>query len=236
MTKHRRAVSALTMKRLMQESDSCCAFCDQRDVATFETHHIDDNPTNDAFENLIIVCGSCHTKITRGIISPADVVTRKRELAWRSRPEQKNRAAVNVTIQGSSFKGDIAQNITKISTNRSPRVIHPPGSIGANLAMKAYVDYLIKGYFTYRKADSSYGRRTRFSHSVIHKNIQRDLGGKTFFLPEGKFDDLVQYLKDHIDATIQGKRNRSSRIDNYHSFQDHCSQFGLGTTSKSSVQ
>lgn len=235
MTKPRKGVPALTQKRLLQESESHCPFCDETDVATFEYHHLDEDPSNNDFTNLIVACSSCHTRITRGIISTADVLTKKRQLQWRGQYVSTEKARVNVNIQGSSFVGDIAQNITKITTTRTPRVAHPPGSIGANISMKAYVDYLINRYFTYRKADASYGRRTRFSHSVIHTNIQRDFGAKTFFLPEQRFDALVQSLKVNIDRTIQGKRNISRGIPNYHSFEDHCKEHRLGPTTGSSV-
>jgi hypothetical protein len=222
MGKTRKAISALKQKQLLQEADSQCPFCQDRDVSTFEFHHIDGDPSNGALANLIVACSSCHTRVTKGVISEADVVTKKRELCWTSQSRRDTgQTAVNVTITSSSFHGDIAQNITKISGVKAPRIAHPSGSIGANLAMKGYLDYLLGRYFDYRKADSSYGRKTRFSHAVIHKNIEREFGAKTFFLPEGSFGSLVAYLARHIDSTIQGRRNGARSIQNYHSFQEH---------------
>jgi hypothetical protein len=227
MARLRRRLTPLLQKQLQQESNSCCSFCEERDVSTFEFHHIDEDPSNNAPENLIVACSSCHTRITKGLISLADVLTKKREQQWMSQFRKPDNGGVHVNVQNSIFKGDVAQTITKISTPRAPRIAHPPGSIGANLPMKAYVDYLLKRYFTYRKADASYGRRTPFSHSVIHQNIERDFGAKTFFNPESRFPSMVAYLQEHIDATIQGKRNTSKGASNYHSFDEHCHAFDL---------
>jgi hypothetical protein len=149
----------------------------------------------------------------------------KNELYRMSKSQHSDaQAAVSVNIIGSSFSGDIAQNITKISTAKSPKIIHPPGSIGANLPMKGYIDYLIGRYFDYRKQDKSYGRVIRFSHAVIHKNIEKQFGAKTFFLPEHVFHSLVEYLTHCIDRTIQGRRNRNVGVPNYHSFDEHCTR------------
>lgn len=228
MARMRKTISALKQKQLLQEADSQCPFCQDRDVSTFEFHHIDGDPSDDDLTNLIVACSSCHTRITKGILSEADIITKKRELYWTSQARRNTgQAAVNVNITSSSFHGDIAQSITKISGVKAPRIVHPPGSIGANLAMKGYIDYLIGRYFDYRKADWSYGRKILFSHAVIHKNIEREFGGKTFFLPESTFRSLVTYLAWHIDNTIQGRRNGSSGIRNYHSFEEHCSKYDL---------
>lgn len=226
MVKVRKAVSSLKQKQLLQESDSQCAFCPQRDVSTFEFHHIDEDPSNNEFDNLIVVCSSCHTRITKGILSQADVGTKKRELAWTARSHRQN-SAVSVNVLASSFRGDIAQNITKISGVRAPKIAHPVGSIGANLRLRGYVDYLIGRYYEYRRIDCRYGRTGKISHAVLHKNIEREFGAKTFFLPEERFSALVAYLTRHIDNTIQGRKNSAARNLNYHSFEEHCRKHSL---------
>ncbi|HUT17417.1 MAG TPA: hypothetical protein VMW84_03875 [Acidobacteriota bacterium] len=88
-------------------------------------------------------------------------------------------------------------------------------------------DVLIGRYFDYRKADRSYGRHSRFSHAVIHKNIEREFGAKTFFLPEHAFRNLVGYLTRHINNTIQGRINLRWGILNYHGFEEHCAMHKL---------
>ena len=135
----------------------------------------------------------------------------------------------SVVVDNSVIMGDVANTITNISMKKhsSKAPPHPQGSIGANLAMKAYADYLIGRYFDFKTADSSYGMNTKFSYAVIHRNIQKTLGGRTFYLPESKFQDLVEFLRSHIDNTIQGKVNRKKGMKNYHSFQEHIAKFQL---------
>lgn len=228
MTKIRKKISTLNQKKLLQEADSQCPFCNERDVATFEFHHIDGDKSNSDPKNVIIVCSSCHTKIHRGVISEADVYTKKQEIFWSCKDrDNKKDSIINITMNSSSNKGDIAQNITKIYSKKTPKFTHTKGSIGANLDMKAYIDYLIKRYYDYRKADRSYGKKTNFTHSIIHVNIQRELGAKTFFLKEDKFEKLVSYLYRKIDKTMLGRNNKSKNTKNYHSYKEHCRSYEL---------
>ena len=228
MARKRKRLTPVKQKQLMQEAHSQCPFCQERDVSTFVFHHIDGDPSNDELTNLIVVCSSCHARIANGVVSKADVIIRKQQLHSDSQLKPREAgAAVNVNIASSSFHGDIAQNIIKISGSKAPRTAHSPGSIGANVRQKAYIDYLIARYFQYREADPSYGRQSRFSHAVIHRSILSTFGGKTFFLPEHVFAPLVDYLSEHIDKTIQGRRNQRKGVPNYHSFEEHCIKFGL---------
>lgn len=212
-----------TEKRAFQQACSACVFCREAEVASLQIHHIDGDPSNNDLSNLLVVCGTCHGKITGGVLSEADVSLHKRmaELGAVAQPQGMNEKAVNVNVVSSNFHGDIAHTITKISSPKAPRVQHPPGSIGANLEMKGYVDYLISRYYDYRKADAAYGVKRRFSHAVIHRNIEKKFGYKTFFMPYRLFEDLVAYLQDCIDRTIQGKRNSKGKRKNYHSFKEH---------------
>ncbi|MDO8722538.1 MAG: HNH endonuclease signature motif containing protein [Syntrophales bacterium] len=229
MAKQRKDIPKLTQKRIYQEAGSRCAFCQESEVTSLAIHHMDSNPENNIEDNLILVCSNCHGKITHGVLSQADVVFKKREVHWGSgNYGSKPGTPVSVVVDNSVIIGDVANTITKISTKKnSLKVLHPQGSIGGNLTMKAYVDYLIGRYFEFKKADSSYGRNMNFSHAVIHRNIQKALGGRTFYLPEDKFQDLVKFLQGHIDQTIQGKVNRKKGVTNYHSFQEHIEKYEL---------
>ena len=83
-----------------------CGFCPEQEIASLQVHHIDSDPTNNILENLIIVCATCHTKITGGVISEADVRTKKREVEWLHGKQVAHRptAAVSVSITGSTFR------------------------------------------------------------------------------------------------------------------------------------
>ncbi len=223
MAKNRITLSKTMEKRAFQQASSTCAFCPEREVASLQVHHIDGDPANNVIENLLVVCANCHTKITRGVISEADVRTKKREIEWLyvQRTDSAHPAAVNVSIAGSTFKGDIAQNMTKIVTPKPPRTAHPPGSLGADIRKKGYIDYLLTQYFDFRKADGCYGSGRPFSYAEIHRTIQREFGHKTFFMPVEYFDQLVSFLQFRIDRTILGKHNSSRGIPNYHSYEHH---------------
>lgn len=230
MAKQRKEIPRMTQKKIYQEADSCCAFCQEREVSTLTIHHIDSNPENNMERNLILVCGNCHGRITHGVLSQADVMLKKNELFWHGKSSGgRSLAPLSVVVDNSVIMGSVANSITNIFAKNQPMKAppHPQGAIGADPAMKAYVDYLVKRYYDFRKADSSYGRTGRFSHAVIHSNIQNALGGKTFYLPEGKFVELVQFLQHRIDQTIQGKVNHKKGVPNYHSFQEHIARYGF---------
>ena len=80
--KKRRTKSSNTLwGRLFQEAGHHCAFCPETVIESLQLHHIDEDPSNNNFENLILACASCHTKITAGVILEADVRIKKRQLA-----------------------------------------------------------------------------------------------------------------------------------------------------------
>lgn len=224
MPKKRVAIPKSTEKRVYQQFTSRCGFCIETEIVSLQTHHIDGDPSNNALENLFVICGSCHGKVTGGVISEADVRLRKRQIEWMPVLPTDNSSRGElpvVSVQHSTVMGDVAQNITKITSPKAPKILHPSGSVGANILMKGYIDYLLKRYFSHRKADSSFGRQTRFSHAEIHTSIQSAFGYKTFFMPSDYFHELVQFLQGRIDRTILGKTNLSKGIRNYHSFEDH---------------
>jgi hypothetical protein len=62
---------------LQKEINSICALCPSQDVDHFEIHHIDENPSNNIISNLLMVCPTCHSKITKGDISRQVVIEKK---------------------------------------------------------------------------------------------------------------------------------------------------------------
>ena len=69
-----------TRSELQKEINSICPFCDSDEVGHFEIHHIDENPSNHVMENLILVCPTCHSKITKDDISRQEVIDRKQNI------------------------------------------------------------------------------------------------------------------------------------------------------------
>lgn len=89
----------------------------------------------------------------------------------------------------------------------------------ASTPQRAYVDYLIKRLTDFRAAGKSYGQQ--FAGEVsIHSTarIARATLKCDLYEPS-KFEDVCQYLKSKIDATIQGKTNHAKGVPNYHAFE-----------------
>ena len=79
MAKKRIRLPKALEKRIFQEAGSKCVFCPESDVVILEVHHIDGNPANNAFENLLLVCPTCHAKV--GGMSLESVRLKKRQLS-----------------------------------------------------------------------------------------------------------------------------------------------------------
>jgi hypothetical protein len=101
---------------------------------------------------------------------------------------------------------------------------YPEGCIGANLAKRNYVKYLVERYNHYREADARFGRTTRFHYSVLFKNVESLFKAPTYFIPENRFGELADYLQDRIDSTILGRVNHKRGIRNYESFDEYVMQ------------
>lgn len=82
MSKNRIRIPQINKIRaiLQQEINSKCPFCENLDVGHFQIHHIDENPDNNVEENLILICPTCHSKITKRDISIEEVVKIKSNL------------------------------------------------------------------------------------------------------------------------------------------------------------
>lgn len=71
---------------LQKEINSKCPFCSNEDVGHFQIHHIDENPFNNDFINLLMLCPICHSKITKKDISPQEVIVKKESLNTQIKP------------------------------------------------------------------------------------------------------------------------------------------------------
>lgn len=219
----RKAIPALLVKKLFHEAATSCPFCGHADVASLQIHHINEDPDNNEFMNLIVVCANCHSKITHGEISMADVDTKKRVLIFRGNARKTPAAGSQheIHVTGGRIENSIIANTVRISGRRPPKMQYPSDSIGADVIRKGYIDYLIKRYFDYKKLDAYYSNNQKFNHAEIHNTVFHNFKAKTFFIPVGRFEELSDYLKFRIDRTIAGKRNQSNGVRNYDSFDEY---------------
>ena len=110
----------------------------------------------------------------------------------------------------------------KIGSRSRTKIAHPQGSIGADLMKRNYVQYLVARYNRFREADARFGRtKTRFSYAFIFKRIEAEFKAPTYFIPVGRFVELVDYLQARIDQTILGKKNRAHGHRNYETFDEY---------------
>ncbi|WP_443936841.1 HNH endonuclease signature motif containing protein [Pedobacter sp. MW01-1-1] len=86
--KKRTAIPNISKVRaeLQQEINSSCPFCNGKAVGHFQIHHIDEDPTNHKFENLLLLCPTCHSKITKGDITSQEVFDMKSKIAKATSP------------------------------------------------------------------------------------------------------------------------------------------------------
>ncbi len=72
---------------LQKEIGSVCPFCQNKDVDHFEFHHIDENPENNEVSNLLMLCPTCHSKITKGDITKEEVIKVKQRVSGELKPK-----------------------------------------------------------------------------------------------------------------------------------------------------
>ena len=85
--KTRKTIPYKIKATLQKEIGSLCPICTNKDVGHFEIHHIDENPGNNELSNLIMLCPTCHSKITKGDISKEEVLKTKRKISGETKPK-----------------------------------------------------------------------------------------------------------------------------------------------------
>jgi len=78
--KKRKTIPQKTKALLQKEIKSKCPNCSNEEVDHFQIHHIDENPENNEFSNLLMLCPTCHSKITKKDISMKTVIKIKKNL------------------------------------------------------------------------------------------------------------------------------------------------------------
>ena len=102
----RKAPTARDKKRLQQEINSQCPFCRSTEVENFHFHHIDEDPGNSVFENLLMLCPMCHSKVTAGEITQDEVMLRKSIVAH-----------ISGSIQTSKLDAETLRELDKIQSS-----------------------------------------------------------------------------------------------------------------------
>ena len=98
---------------LQKEIGSVCPFCQSKDVDHFEFHHIDEQPENNQISNLLMLCPTCHSKITKGDISNEEIIKTKRRVSGELKPKLPKEVEELLT------KGKVTRNESKLNEARS---------------------------------------------------------------------------------------------------------------------
>lgn len=221
------------------EAQSCCPWCERpmRDDEV-EFHHIDEDPSNNAFENLILVCRNHHGQISSKAIPYWEVILKKQILCNRFEMERlgflkpqaspkTSKASTGPTI-GRDNNG-IAANQVHVENlhlhrekkNRGRREI-TPGLIEADPDMRTYANYLVKKYIAWRQKGKIVDKR-KFDPGSAHGILGKGYGSpdSVFLIPQARFPKWVEAAQKKIDRTAFGLINKGKRIRNYHSWEEH---------------
>lgn len=226
MAKEKRApIKAQIKHSLMDECDSACAECRATKQSTLEFHHIDGDRSRSVYENLIVLCASCHSEYSRGSKSESDAHLLKR-MAQAGKLAPRIGSEPHFSVKNNS--GVVARQVgtvnLKVSKSGSKPIV--PGTIGADGDMRSYADYLIKRYIDWRKKSDTQLRnmgtpvRKPFAAGAAHGILGEGFGvsNSVNFIAEGRFFDWVLSAQAKIDRTVWGKINRHR---NYHSWEEH---------------
>lgn len=138
------------------------------------------------------------------------------------KPKRGKKSKLSQNVKGNNnttVQADKIGNLTIKMTGKKAPSIQPLDVVGANVEMRAYLEYLVSRYMDWRMDGIKRGIDTRpFHPSMIHRDIKREFGARTYLVPQGRFQDLVDYLHERINDTIKGRNNPHR---NFHSYEEH---------------
>jgi hypothetical protein len=211
-------------KLIYQEANSSCAFCGERNVAALEIHHINsraDGGGNEP-ENLLLVCGNCHGRITDGDISVHEVYSIKLRLqhggASGGAAKEVRPASNVISFRARSNSGIVANNLRIHTTGRGLKIQPPPDTLNSDRDRLNYIKYLVDRYNEFKKSEPN---AASFSYAVIYGAIKREFKCDWKLIPLDKFHGLASYLQNRIDRTWLGKINKTKGRRNYSSFDEY---------------
>ena len=214
---------------LQKEIDSICPFCGNSDVGHFEIHHIDENPSNNEISNLLLLCPTCHSKITKQDITAEEVKSKKASLDLRNRDKV---SPANDSTQIVKFHGPVENAIVGnknrvIIRNSSRKVVskYPEGSIGSDNLKAKYVSYLITKYHEFQEYQIGKGNMNYAIFPSKLKSLFKIGKSRTINnVPLERFEELTKYIQDRVDGTKLGRIRKKRNQKNYSMFEEYVSQ------------
>lgn len=116
--------------------------------------------------------------------------------------------------------GAIQAETVNLKTTKSKVTFSPPeGSVGSNLSMASYIEYLISKYQDFQKLDKA--KEGKRKYLLIYNAIKREFKCKWQLVPESHFERLVNLLQRRIDNSKVGRIRKSRGQKSYHSYAEH---------------
>lgn len=210
-------------KKIYQEANMTCPNCGERDVSTFEIHHI--QPFSEVRKheekNLILLCSNCHANATAGELSEIEVLRLKLELMAGSlkTPSKKEPIVSNViSLESVRNQGVIANNVTVKGSSAKVTQLPTPDSIASSLTHRNYAKYLIDRYHSFKVAEVG---KNGMKYAVFYGSIKRKFGAKWDSIPLDRFCELSEYIQKRIDKTVLGKSHKSQGLKSYSSYEEY---------------
>lgn len=211
--------------RLLQETNSNCAFCSFSDAGLLEFHHIDNDNSNTIFENLIAVCPTCHSKITYNEISQKTVLEIKQKLKFNNMEKEKTSENTTFNINSENINNSVLGNNNKVNVTIKKQVVKKnkfvEGELGYETLKANYVSHLINRYNDYKtnevgKENMRYG----VFQASLKKHFKIGTTRTLNNLPVEKFEELVTIIQCRINGTTFAKKLGKGH-KNYSTFEEY---------------
>lgn len=187
-------------------------------------HHIDENPENNDLANLLMLCPTCHLKITKGDISRSDVEnTKNLVVVGKQSGETKMGNVINFNDKiGSTVVGD-NNKVTVNVKQKTKKSKYSAGSLGANNDKTNYISYLITRYHEYKKWEVG---KKKMNYAIFQSGLKKKYKirkTRTLYnIPETKFEELASEIQKRISGTVLANVNRSKdQFKNYLSYDEY---------------
>lgn len=213
---------------LQMECGSVCPFCPSTAVGEFEIHHIDEDHSNNEMDNLILLCPTCHAKVTKCEISMADVRYRKLELKFKHLETMtKEKEEKSVRVKGNRNTTVVGNNnVTNIHqpTKTKIKKVYRPGSIGENVHMVGYVGHLIDRYKVFKKIECDQ-KGIKMNYAAFSAKLKKEfkVGVSNTYkdIPAERFEEVIAYIQKRIGGTMQGRINKSKGYKLFSTYEEY---------------
>lgn len=229
--KDRVRVPARVRALLQQETESKCPICGSLDVGEFQIHHLDGRPDNNIEYNLLLLCPTCHAKLTNGALSPEVAYQAKKKVYDHRIENEKGEMDVpRIAVSNSTFQNRGAVVIgdhAKIIQHKKIIKKYPDGSIGSDTVKANYISYLISRYNEFAE---HYRGKGGVNYAILPSRIKKHFkigGNRTYnHIPISQFDDVIAFVQAAILNTKIG-RMRKGKQRLFSTYDEYCSNAGM---------